>query len=86
MDVVHILRGDKYVLLSIGRVGCVDLKRDFDFLNGLDPSETIEKSLTIILMAMRRLTASMNTSNSSVPCVNQVFSLMVIIKTYQGSE
>lgn len=29
MDVIHILRGDKYVLLSIGRVGRVDLKRDF---------------------------------------------------------
>jgi len=24
MDVIHILRGDKYVLLSIGRVGRVD--------------------------------------------------------------
>ncbi len=27
MDVIHILWGDKYVLLSIGRVGRVDLKR-----------------------------------------------------------
>jgi hypothetical protein len=26
MDVIHILRGDKYVLLSIGRVGRVNLK------------------------------------------------------------
>lgn len=63
MDVIHILRGDKYVLLSIGRVGRVDLKRDFK--TGWGPSRTVEKSLTIILMAMRRLTASMNTSNSS---------------------
>ena len=28
VDILHILRGNKYVLLSIGRVGRVDLKRD----------------------------------------------------------
>ncbi len=68
MNIIHVLWGDKYVLLSIGRVGRVDLKRDFK--NGLGPSETVEKSLTIIFMAMRRLTASMNTSNSSESRVN----------------
>jgi len=30
VDVLHILRGDKYVLLPIGRVGRIDLKRDLD--------------------------------------------------------
>jgi hypothetical protein len=73
VDIIHILWGDKYVLLSIGRVGGVDLKR---YLYGLDPSETVEKSLTIILIAMRRLTASMNTSNSSESHVNSVLPLM----------
>lgn len=32
VDVLHILRGDKYVLLSIGRVRCVNLRR---VLNGV---------------------------------------------------
>lgn len=39
MDVLHILRGDKYVLLSIGRVRCVNLRR---VLNGLGPSESLK--------------------------------------------
>jgi hypothetical protein len=39
VDVLHILRGDKYVLLSIGRVGCVNLKRG---LNGLGSGETLK--------------------------------------------
>jgi hypothetical protein len=72
VDVLHILRGDKYVLLSIGRVGRVDLKRDVNgFLSLVKP---LKKSLTIIFMLMRRLTASINTSNSSeqIP-VNSVF-------------
>ena len=39
VDVLHILRGDKYVLLSIGRVRCVNLRR---VLNGLGRSESLK--------------------------------------------
>ena len=38
VDVLHILRGDKYVLLSIGRIGRVNLKGDS---NGLGTGEPL---------------------------------------------
>jgi hypothetical protein len=41
VNVLHILWGNKYVLLSIGRVGCVNLKRD---LVELGPSEPLKPS------------------------------------------
>jgi hypothetical protein len=27
VNVLHVLRGNEYILFSIGRIGCVDLKR-----------------------------------------------------------
>ena len=63
VDVGHVLRSNQYVLLLIAIVGGVDLcgNRIADQLNECYHIS----SRTIIFMLIRRLTASMKTSNSS---------------------
>ena len=64
VDVIHVLRGDEDVLLAIRRVCSVDLWEVL--VNTWSTHNHRSVELTIILILIRRLTASMNTSNSSV--------------------
>jgi hypothetical protein len=62
LHVGHVQRGDQDVLLLFGRVGGIDLRE----LAKSHRKREKKREQTISLMLVSRLTASMNTSNSSV--------------------
>ena len=64
--VLHILGSDEDVLFAVRRLGSVNLEGGaFGVRNGVNGERCSVKGLTIIFMLIRRLTASINTSNSS---------------------
>ena len=64
VDVRHVLRRDQYVLLPVGGIGGIDLQETGT--SECDVCRTqVHHEHTIIFILIRRLTASMNTSNSS---------------------